>query len=155
MAVCNIPYVYICIHTHISMAAERQVHYVDTARVMKTDVSADVSGVTISSLFFSLYSEISNLSLAITTSYASMWLYCPNNTQPASGGLWILAQINSLKDQIEQLWTVCVLSGWMCTQCLLLLSPCKRVGYQSLHQLNFYTALGGWGDKQVMRDFLV
>lgn len=27
--------------------------------------------------------------------------------------------------------------------------------YQSSHQLNFYTALGGWRDKQVMRALLV
>lgn len=52
----------------------------------------------------------------------------------------------------------------MCTLCLLPLPPCKRAAdaddgkkkkNQSLHQLNFYAALRGWGDKQDMRASLV
>lgn len=75
-----------------------------------------------------------------TTTNVSKWLYCPNNAQPRSGRLWISnadgwPQRSDVKDKSDfpAVWTVCVLGsvgarGWMCTQCLLLLPPCKRVG---------------------------
>lgn len=133
----NIQSVY---NMYVSIAAESHMHYagVDTAGERK----ADVSIWPLSSLFFSLYSY-----LKLGPDCFHIIRYYNNQCQQAirlsqqhktSIGSFVNSSADKrphrsdLKDKSDfpAVGTGCVLAngGLMCTRCLLLLPPCKRVG---------------------------
>lgn len=121
-------------------ATERHMHYLwdGPISVMETVVSADVSIWQLSSLSFSLYSELKLRPSVVTTTDISTQLYCSNNRKTSVRLCLDSSTVRRPKrSDLRKTNGICSClislcfwgsTEWMCAQYLILLPPCKRVG---------------------------